>query len=225
MRTGCRRRSRRRPRRWPPRGRDWTELPVAKVHGWDPVAAQIAGPAVTRKLGCETAGRSRPVHPWRVMSPPEPSRQDAAIGAAGRGCRLLVPWSGPGRAQGARAGQAPYGVVQNGKVGRMAVRKAAHPSIDECNAKGVGARDLAPPSSHAKWRPAADRPDPVTLLAEQDTTREPGLVPVRHGRTASPHNQPGRRTGSAPVGAVRAIRRRTPGSIPQPSSSRTSRRR
>ena len=27
-----------------------------------------------------------------------------------------------------------------------------------------------------------DRPDPVALLEEQNTTREPDLVPVRHGR-------------------------------------------
>jgi uncharacterized protein (DUF2252 family) len=37
-------------------------------------------------------------------------------------------------------------------------------------------------SSHTKWRPAADRPDPVALLEEQNLTREPDLVPVRHGR-------------------------------------------
>ena len=30
--------------------------------------------------------------------------------------------------------------------------------------------------------PAADRPDPVALLEEQNATREPDLVPVRHGR-------------------------------------------
>ena len=30
--------------------------------------------------------------------------------------------------------------------------------------------------------PAADRPDPVELLVAQDATREPDLVPVRHGR-------------------------------------------
>jgi uncharacterized protein (DUF2252 family) len=30
--------------------------------------------------------------------------------------------------------------------------------------------------------PAADRPDPVGLLEEQNLTREPDLVPVRHGR-------------------------------------------
>ena len=64
----------------------------------------------------------------------------------------------------------------------MAVRKIAHPSIDDRKAKGLEARDRAAPSSHTKWRPAGDRPDPVALLAEQDTTREPDLVPVRHGR-------------------------------------------
>jgi uncharacterized protein (DUF2252 family) len=30
--------------------------------------------------------------------------------------------------------------------------------------------------------PAPDRPDPVALLQEQDATREPDLVPARHGR-------------------------------------------
>jgi uncharacterized protein (DUF2252 family) len=37
-------------------------------------------------------------------------------------------------------------------------------------------------SSHTGWAPAPDRPDPVGLLEEQDATREPDLVPVRHGR-------------------------------------------
>ena len=40
----------------------------------------------------------------------------------------------------------------------------------------------APLSSHTGWTPAADRPDPVALLEEQNATREPDLVPVRHGR-------------------------------------------
>jgi uncharacterized protein (DUF2252 family) len=64
----------------------------------------------------------------------------------------------------------------------MAVRKVTHPSIDERKAKGMEARDQAPLSSHTKWSPAADRPDPVALLGEQDKTREADLVPVRHGR-------------------------------------------
>jgi len=63
-----------------------------------------------------------------------------------------------------------------------AVREIAHPSIDERKARGLEARDRAPVSSHTEWRPAADRPDPVALLEEQNRTREPDLVPVRHGR-------------------------------------------
>jgi uncharacterized protein (DUF2252 family) len=66
----------------------------------------------------------------------------------------------------------------------MAVRKIAHPSIDDRKAKGLEARDRVSLSSHTKWRPAGDRPDPVALLQEQDATREQDLVPVRHGRMA-----------------------------------------
>jgi uncharacterized protein (DUF2252 family) len=60
--------------------------------------------------------------------------------------------------------------------------KIAHPSVDDRKARGLEARDRAPLSSHTAWTPAAGRPDPVRLLAEQDATREPDLVPVRHGR-------------------------------------------
>jgi len=55
-------------------------------------------------------------------------------------------------------------------------------SLDERQAKGRQAADQTPPSSHSGWHPAADRPDPVALLEEQDLTREQDLVPVRHGR-------------------------------------------
>ena len=64
----------------------------------------------------------------------------------------------------------------------MAVRKIAHPSVDDRKAMGFGARERVPLSSHAKWCPATDRPGPVALLEGQDKTREPDLVPVRHGR-------------------------------------------
>ena len=64
----------------------------------------------------------------------------------------------------------------------MALKQIAHPSIDERKAEGKEARTRTPPSGHSGWRPAADRPDPVALLEEQNLTREPDLVPVRHGR-------------------------------------------
>ncbi len=67
---------------------------------------------------------------------------------------------------------------------REAVSKVAHPSLAERQAEGRQASDRTPPSSHSGWRPAADRPDPVALLEEQDLSREPDLVPVRHGRMA-----------------------------------------
>jgi len=62
------------------------------------------------------------------------------------------------------------------------IRRIKHLSLDERLSQGRTARDSTPPSSHAGWSPAADRPDPVGLLEQQDRTREPDLVPVRHGR-------------------------------------------
>ncbi len=55
-------------------------------------------------------------------------------------------------------------------------------TVQERGTHGKQLRKDVPLSSNAKWKPAADRPDPVALLAEQDARREPDLVPVRHGR-------------------------------------------
>ena len=69
----------------------------------------------------------------------------------------------------------------------MAETKVAHPSVSEREAQGKEARDRSPLKGHAGWVPASDRPDPVALLEAQNRTREPDLVPVRHGRMmASP---------------------------------------
>ena len=57
-----------------------------------------------------------------------------------------------------------------------------HPSVEERKAQGKAARQQAAPADHAGWTPVPDRPDPVALLEAQNTTREPDLVPVRHGR-------------------------------------------
>ena len=60
--------------------------------------------------------------------------------------------------------------------------KIEHPSLDERRATGKKLRKKTPASGHAGWKPAFDRADPVALLEEQNATREPDLVPVRHGR-------------------------------------------
>ena len=57
-----------------------------------------------------------------------------------------------------------------------------HPTVEERGARGKAARDRVAPSGHSGWVPAGDRPDPIGLLEQQNATREPDLVPVRHGR-------------------------------------------
>jgi uncharacterized protein (DUF2252 family) len=62
------------------------------------------------------------------------------------------------------------------------VEQIAHPSVEDRIERGKAARAKVPRVSHEGWEPSPDRPDPVALLEEQNTTREPDLVPVRHGR-------------------------------------------
>ena len=62
------------------------------------------------------------------------------------------------------------------------MEQIAHPSVEDRIERGKAARAKVPRVSHEGWEPSPDRPDPVALLEEQNTTREPDLVPVRHGR-------------------------------------------
>ena len=63
----------------------------------------------------------------------------------------------------------------------------SHTSVEDRRAVGERARGDTPLSVQADWEPATGRVDPVELLIEQNVTREPDLVPVRHGRmTVSP---------------------------------------
>src|ERR1700761_1183170 len=59
---------------------------------------------------------------------------------------------------------------------------AAVTTLEERQARGSSARAGTPRSAHTGWAPAPGRRRPVDLLSEQDTDREPDLVPVRHGR-------------------------------------------
>jgi uncharacterized protein (DUF2252 family) len=60
--------------------------------------------------------------------------------------------------------------------------RRAHLTVDQRVARGKSARVEAPRSSHGRWEPAPDRPDPVALLEEEAASRVPMLVPVRYGR-------------------------------------------
>src|ERR1700680_94740 len=57
-------------------------------------------------------------------------------------------------------------------------------TLAERRAAGRALRTKAPRSSHAIWTPAADRPDPLSLLQEQNRTRLAHLVPLRYSRMA-----------------------------------------
>ena len=79
------------------------------------------------------------------------------------------------------------GVVAGGSAarqsGRGPARAAAAEQLSRADrvARGKDARAAAPLESHAEFTPAPGR-DPVGLLVEQEKTRVPELVPVRHGR-------------------------------------------
>ena len=60
--------------------------------------------------------------------------------------------------------------------------RRAHLTVDERVARGRAVRAAAPRSSHGRWAPAPDRPDPIALLEEQGESRVPHLVPIRYGR-------------------------------------------
>ena len=47
---------------------------------------------------------------------------------------------------------------------------------------GKQLRKLCPRSSHAQWKPPANRADPVDLIIAGDKDRIPKLIPLRHGR-------------------------------------------
>jgi len=65
--------------------------------------------------------------------------------------------------------------------------KTAWLTVDERAAQGRALRDAVPRVSHAGWRPARHRRDPIELLSESNEGRIPELVPIRFGRmSASP---------------------------------------
>ncbi|MBU6245649.1 MAG: DUF2252 family protein [Actinomycetales bacterium] len=58
-------------------------------------------------------------------------------------------------------------------------------SAAERAARGRAARALVSRTSLGEWQPAADRFDPVRMLLEQEQSRIPALLPIRHARMAA----------------------------------------
>jgi uncharacterized protein (DUF2252 family) len=55
-------------------------------------------------------------------------------------------------------------------------------AVQERMAEGRAERESVPLDLHGEWVAPEGRPDPVGVLEEQDATRVPELVPIRHGR-------------------------------------------
>src|SRR3954449_1022989 len=64
----------------------------------------------------------------------------------------------------------------------MSSATVEHPTTSESVEVGKAARRASPRSDHAGWTAPSDRRDPVVVLTEQDASRVPELVPIRHGR-------------------------------------------
>ncbi len=60
----------------------------------------------------------------------------------------------------------------------MAVQR----SREQLYTEGKTIRDTCPRLSHAGWKPAADRSDPIDILEASNKGRLPELIPVRYGR-------------------------------------------
>jgi uncharacterized protein (DUF2252 family) len=56
------------------------------------------------------------------------------------------------------------------------------PSAKQRTAEGKKLRERAPRSSHAQWKPAPNRPDPIQLLKHADRGRLEALLPIRYAR-------------------------------------------
>src|SRR3954470_20352027 len=55
-------------------------------------------------------------------------------------------------------------------------------AIETRMAEGRAERESVPLEAHGEWAAADGRPDPIGILEEQNATRVPELVPIRHGR-------------------------------------------
>ncbi len=60
--------------------------------------------------------------------------------------------------------------------------RLTHVTAQEATSKGRALRVAVPRSSHAEWEVPAQRRSPVDIIVEQATSREPDLIPIRHGR-------------------------------------------
>jgi len=98
------------------------------------------------------------------MGAPAPSRAAARRTARGTRSRDLP----------AGHGSAPHDLLERFLLPR--------PSVEDRRAAGKRLRDRVPRESHARFKPSPRRRDPLDILREQEKSRLPEYVPIRHSR-------------------------------------------
>jgi len=68
------------------------------------------------------------------------------------------------------------------REGRRDNFAAVGPAVGQRMAEGKALREKVPRKSHAPWKAAADRTDPIDVLAQSDRGRLAKLLPIRYGR-------------------------------------------
>ena len=77
--------------------------------------------------------------------------------------------------------------MSTGTNGGSGPGRSTRLDVGERVEKGRAVRSTVSRSSVGEWKPSRTRPDPLTLLAQQEVSRVPELVPIRHERMlASP---------------------------------------
>jgi uncharacterized protein (DUF2252 family) len=88
-------------------------------------------------------------------------------------------------ATGADVRTRPAGLRGQRSKTKMVSAKSKHLTPDERADLGKAARQNASRASHAAWSAGQRTQNPLDLLLEQEETRVPELVPIRHGRMAA----------------------------------------
>src|SRR5262249_8654970 len=130
-----------------------------------------------------------PAHPARLGPPGPPPALARRPDLPARMARPLRPHDGhPSRVGRCRG----VTITSDADPGTRAATQPTvdfppQPTVAERREVGRAARKAVPRSSHAGWKPPADRADPVDLLEAQNADRLSFLAPVRRGRmSASP---------------------------------------
>ena len=123
----------------------------------------------------------RPLQGFRVLSPFTRGQAPGDTSSERIGAMRRTPSATDSTPEPGPQAWSPGSPEQPGDTGLPEEAPAGLAPADRL-AAGRALRAKAPRSSHAGWKPADDRPDPIDLLEASNQSRLPDLVPIRYGR-------------------------------------------